>query len=794
MKRRLGAAGWRLFAMAVAVVAMVVAFGAFRAHGEVAFNRWVGWATVAAVPLAAAGLVLVLWDKAAVSKTIADAGAKLVVDRRTLLNRVSRYVEELQQALIPEAAHLDLRLDRRLDLVKPSRPVHATSTLSAHISGSAVSDYFDKTGNRLVILGAPGSGKTSILANTANDLIAAARADEREPIPVYLNLVRWTGKDGDFYSWLIEAICHDGFYETDEEAARWWLDNDQIVLLLDGLDEAAERDQADCYESILDFRKFHGLTRIILCCRTNNFLEVANSRRDFNEVLEIRPPTREEVGQILLELERRGIALSDVRAKIETDNTLRQFLMSPLVLGIVALAYMGDSQGSAASLMLPGSIDERLARLWNKYVQKMFTHRPLHRDGYGTSDAIGWLEWLAHAMVIRKTDEFQLDRFNSWPRFQRDTRTQESLSWRVPSYYRRPFWYGIGTFVYLPMWLLSSLALISYPAGGPFRAGVLFGIAYLIATPNGGLVNQILIGALSAVGTSVLIGRVKFGSMDVHGWPPVEKVHWSRTLFISNLGRGIEVGLTNGAVAGLIAGVKIGVLNGFRHGLILGALVSVASCLTGGLTVGPDTSAAMEEVRPDFGAWRSLRNAVWIGGMAAVLGLAVGGLLGRAAADRSGAVAIGIGCAIGLGLNIASRFGAGTWYLFVTNVDHMALARCGPWRYGEFLQAMTERLLLRRIGRSYAFAHIELRNHFAANHRRTGFVESGMTGRRGIPSRFDVQLRTGVWSRFQPDARKVLTWAGEEARQRKSDGLEPGHILLAFCAVCTERSRLCRGR
>jgi hypothetical protein len=37
--------------------------GAFSEHSEAAFNRWVGWATIAAVPIAAAGLLPVLWDK-----------------------------------------------------------------------------------------------------------------------------------------------------------------------------------------------------------------------------------------------------------------------------------------------------------------------------------------------------------------------------------------------------------------------------------------------------------------------------------------------------------------------------------------------------------------------------------------------------------------------------------------------------------------------------------------------------------------------------------------------------------
>ena len=58
MRRKARAAGWGLLALAVVVVAVIVTVGALRAHGDAAFNRWVGWATVAAVPVAAAGVVL----------------------------------------------------------------------------------------------------------------------------------------------------------------------------------------------------------------------------------------------------------------------------------------------------------------------------------------------------------------------------------------------------------------------------------------------------------------------------------------------------------------------------------------------------------------------------------------------------------------------------------------------------------------------------------------------------------------------------------------------------------------
>src|SRR5580692_4945048 len=56
-------ARWGLAALGLVVLAIIVTVGAFRAHSDNGFNRWVGWATIWALVVAAAGVVLALWDK-----------------------------------------------------------------------------------------------------------------------------------------------------------------------------------------------------------------------------------------------------------------------------------------------------------------------------------------------------------------------------------------------------------------------------------------------------------------------------------------------------------------------------------------------------------------------------------------------------------------------------------------------------------------------------------------------------------------------------------------------------------
>lgn len=63
VRRRFRGLGWGLVAAGVIAVSILVIIGAISAHGDVAFNRWVGWATIIALPFAAIGIVLVLVEK-----------------------------------------------------------------------------------------------------------------------------------------------------------------------------------------------------------------------------------------------------------------------------------------------------------------------------------------------------------------------------------------------------------------------------------------------------------------------------------------------------------------------------------------------------------------------------------------------------------------------------------------------------------------------------------------------------------------------------------------------------------
>jgi predicted NACHT family NTPase len=66
-------------------------------------------------------------------------------------------------------------------------------------------EFFDHTGNALLILGAPGGGKTTLLLQLAKKLLDRAKRDKDQPIPVVFHLSSWVIRRLPVGQWLVVA-------------------------------------------------------------------------------------------------------------------------------------------------------------------------------------------------------------------------------------------------------------------------------------------------------------------------------------------------------------------------------------------------------------------------------------------------------------------------------------------------------------------------------------------------------------------------------------------------------------
>jgi predicted NACHT family NTPase len=109
-------------------------------------------------------------------------------------------------------------------------------------------NIFEQAQGKLLILGAPGSGKTTTLLDLATALIERAEQQPDYPIPVLFNLSTWKDNQQSMQDWLIAELKSK--YGVRKDIGTPWVENCQLLPLLDGLDELEAIRQESCAKAI----------------------------------------------------------------------------------------------------------------------------------------------------------------------------------------------------------------------------------------------------------------------------------------------------------------------------------------------------------------------------------------------------------------------------------------------------------------------------------------------------------------------------------------------------------------
>jgi GTPase SAR1 family protein len=434
--------------------------------------------------------------------------------------------------------------------------------------GTPMIAVFEDMGEALLILGAPGAGKTTMLLDLARDLIDRAQRDAGQPIPVVLNLSSWT----DERAWMVEEL--NTKYQIPKRIGGRWVAGDELAPLLDGLDEVRTELQGACVAAINDFRREHGTRPLTVCSRVKEF-EALDTTLELQGAILLQPLTSEQVEAYL---EKASDALLAVRETWQHDNALRELVETPLMLNVMALAYGGMS---AQELGRYDTVEARRKHVFEKYLARM-----LERKGdsgvYAPEQTVRWLAWLAREMTEHGQTVFLIERMQ-------------------------------------PDWLATRWQRWLVTGGVAVLSGLVFGLVF-------GLVGRLVVGLFYRLFfglVGVLFGELVGYSKVIE---PVEMLRWSwrtaRASLPDNLGLGLVFGLVVMLFVGLFGVLVGGLVFGLGVGLVFGLVV----VLFGGLTVGEVTN----RVSPNEGMHRSARNArggVLVGVLVVGLGGGLGGML-----------------------------------------------------------------------------------------------------------------------------------------------------------------------
>ncbi|XVQ08095.1 NACHT domain-containing protein [Spirillospora sp. CA-255316] len=287
----------------------------------------------------------------------------------------------------------------RIDLVDaPDRVrVPAEMTVVAEPSGPSeeVFSAFEQSSRSLLLVGAPGAGKTTQLLDLADRLLAAAETSDDQPIPVVLGLssfrplrilrMRRRGSGGDEFGgatrWLFKTLRAE--YGLGRQVAEEWLAEHRLILLLDGLDEVPATHRLICVRWINHLQDHFKVPPMVVCSRDLDYADAGESLT-LQHAVRIAPLDREKV---VAWLASGGPALDHLRRAIDSDPTLWDLLDAPLWLEVLAAV-------SEPSRARRGSLTERRQALLDAYVDEAL-RRGDQSHGYTRDDVVRWLGRLA---------------------------------------------------------------------------------------------------------------------------------------------------------------------------------------------------------------------------------------------------------------------------------------------------------------------------------------------------------------------------------------------------------------
>ncbi|NUT45840.1 MAG: NACHT domain-containing protein, partial [Saccharothrix sp.] len=253
---------------------------------------------------------------------------------------------------------------------------------------------------RVVLLGAPGSGKTAVLIKLAVDLL---RAGGR--IPVYLRLSTWNPDRDPLHDWIGQRIAEDyGVTAAVDGTGPAAVATSRLVLVLDGLDEMADARSRALAVAALN-RSLDRDTRLVLSCRRDEYVETIDSAEGDvltgAAVLELRPPTAADVEHYLVTATRPAHAprWRDFFAvdRERLGGRAARALAAPLWVSLARAAYADRAVDPAPMLALPD--EEHIRRhLLDRLVAAQYPDPPIPAaDGrvWRRQQAETWLAFLA---------------------------------------------------------------------------------------------------------------------------------------------------------------------------------------------------------------------------------------------------------------------------------------------------------------------------------------------------------------------------------------------------------------
>jgi len=253
---------------------------------------------------------------------------------------------------------------------------------------------FDEHRGRLLVIGEPGAGKTSLLLQLADALLQ--RRENR--VPVILNLATWNETYKNFEHWLLETLPRAG--SISKAYAKTLVLEDRLLPLFDGLDEVKAEHRQACLDTIAQYGQV-AEHQYVICSRTREYAEIGEA--PVYAQIELQPLKAE---QIRAELENSAQPEAKfLLHAIEQNLLLAEVVRNPFYFNTTQLLLA--SMKSYASLGIQAStVEELQVALVEKFVTQQLNTTV--KTAFSAEKSRRWLGFMAKKMEERGLVVFEL--------------------------------------------------------------------------------------------------------------------------------------------------------------------------------------------------------------------------------------------------------------------------------------------------------------------------------------------------------------------------------------------------
>lgn len=604
-------------------------------------------------------------------------------------------------------------------------------------SSTTILDVFDRNDiqGRLLILGKPGSGKTTTLLDLAQYLLKRSTTNSDELIPVLVNLSSWASKRQPIPEWLVEELKIK--YGVRKDIGKKWLQEQKLLVLLDGLDEVRSEYQEACVKKLNQWIGGNSKDlisgQLVICSRIEEY-ELLATPLQMNGAICLVELSSQQIEKYL-----KSVGRSQLWALVSQNQTINDLVCFPLFLSMVVIADQ----------VTPGELqtleeDKARAQLLDIYVCEMLGRA----KSYTRWQVRSWLIWIAQQLEREQQTEFLVEKIQP-------TWLQSNKLECV--YQRRLDIYTALSYSLFPGLLVGFLSL---PFNKPYTA-LMSGLIIMLLL----FLFFVLSLVLSSSNRSSKLSRRDGTAADYYyeflakitlseGLDWSWKKAWDGLILFLGLGLlvslfiglffGLLGGLIGGLLLGLFFGLLFGLVDGLKHGLIvclflmlfwwlffvmLGGLIGrlfsglgdglifgltggLIFALIGGLIGGIQKCEINQKVSINQGFWQSL----WKNLILSLLSGLIGGLLSGLIGGLIGGLGDGLifGLAGGLIFVLIGSIGVGELLKHAILREILYSNGLAPWNYAHFLVECSDCLLLQQVGGRFRFIHKTVQEHFAA--------------------------------------------------------------------------------